>query len=908
MSLAAPSEAQIRHYVAQIRRKAPHAGLIGIRTPVEWKGPGQITVGGEHLPIVVGRSPLQIREELLGVVSEDRPAVLLTALEEAALGGDVIGRLARHRLYAIDSWQIVLGLFRASSLDSRLSPQRWLADALLEILPAEGPDPVPTGVLDYRSAWTALLRHGLGLVSPELDLRAVLEWASEAVAIERYKGASNPVREGLANFLEETAGDAARLVLGCIEAGHGDRVVAIGLACRSVFTPDDRAVAGEARIRLEPYVGSRSIDRAAGLAWASEAEALVARRVERKDKSGAARLLAAADTFLADDLGAAELARGSRFLPSAFKQRLEEVGTTLEAALEQKLGARASERVAQAVQAAVEHVDAGPRDLLVRALEMLPRLVRWMERRETTPKPESFAEAARCYLVEGCFVDWARSAIRAGLGSAPLARAIGRLDEAVSTRREEENRTFASRLAAWSEHPAAGDVLPIERVLDEIVAPLAASRPVLLLVFDGMGLSAFQELLEDIEQHGWIEIAPEADLRPIGPAITALPSVTEYSRASLLAGALCRADRAQEKLAFESHQKLRQQTSSAHPPRLLHKGELRMGGDGSLLSETRTLLLDPARRVLGVVVNAIDDHLERGDQINIRWDCQTIAPLHQLFEAAADAGRVVILASDHGHVIETGTTQRRSSAGERWRMDDGSLDEGEVAVSGPRVLPPKGARIVMPWSERLRYGPKKNGYHGGATPQEVVAPLAVLSSPAAAVPGWADLPPRAPEWWYPEAIPAAPAPSVAAAPPPPARRPRASRPAARETQVPLFGDAQETASPVSTPVAAAAAAWVDALLGSELFHEQRRRASRQPMPDERIRVLLGALDAYGGTLTRTALARRLGIQEARLRGILATFRKLLNVDGYAVLSVDESGESVSLNRELLFIQFGLERR
>src|SRR5207247_3554194 len=115
-------------------------------------------------------------------------------------------------------------------------------------------------------------------------------------------------------------------------------------------------------------------------------------------------------------------------------------------------GTQASERVAHAVHAAVEHVDAEPRDLLVRALEMLPRLVRWIGVRESAPEARSFAEAARGYLVDGCFVDWAREAIRAGAGSAPLARAIGRLDEVVSARREEENRSLATQRAPWAQH------------------------------------------------------------------------------------------------------------------------------------------------------------------------------------------------------------------------------------------------------------------------------------------------------------------------------------------------------------------------------------------------------------------------------------------------------------------------
>lgn len=34
--------------------------------------------------------------------------------------------------------------------------------------------------------------------------------------------------------------------------------------------------------------------------------------------------------------------------------------------------------------------------------------------------------------------------------------------------------------------------------------------------------------------------------------------------------------------------------------------------------------------------------------------------------------------------------------------------------------------VVMPWSEKVRYSGKRDGYHGGASPAEVVVPIAVL--------------------------------------------------------------------------------------------------------------------------------------------------------------------------------------
>ena len=99
--------------------------------------------------------------------------------------------------------------------------------------------------------------------------------------------------------------------------------------------------------------------------------------------------------------------------------------------------------------------------------------------------------------------------------------------------------------------------------------------------------------------------------------------------------------------------------------------------------------------------------------------------------------------------------------------------------------------------------------------------------------------------------------------------------------------------------------WIDRLLDTDLFAAQRKQAARTSLPEERIRAILAALDARGGKLTGVALAERLGVPLFRLGGIVSALRRILNVDGYDVLSVDDSSETIELNRELLDTQFGL---
>jgi hypothetical protein len=100
--------------------------------------------------------------------------------------------------------------------------------------------------------------------------------------------------------------------------------------------------------------------------------------------------------------------------------------------------------------------------------------------------------------------------------------------------------------------------------------------------------------------------------------------------------------------------------------------------------------------------------------------------------------------------------------------------------------------------------------------------------------------------------------------------------------------------------------WIEPLLRSPVFAAQRRMAGRRAPDDQCVRVLLATLEAHHGRLTRRLLEQVLGEPVFRLRGILAAVQRLLNVDGYQVLVVDDTSGTVALHRQLLNIQFQLE--
>ena len=84
---------------------------------------------------------------------------------------------------------------------------------------------------------------------------------------------------------------------------------------------------------------------------------------------------------------------------------------------------------------------------------------------------------------------------------------------------------------------------------------------------------------------------------------------------------------------------------------------------------------------------------------------------------------------------------------------------------------------------------------------------------------------------------------------------------------------------------------------------QRRIVSvGKPLPSVEVEIR----DERGRKLTRAALAQKLGLPPVRVQTLVAAMRRLLNVDGYDVLSVDEASDTMELNLELLKTQFELD--
>lgn len=874
--------------------------VIAFRAAPTWQGPESITIDGKPFAIAACPSALAVRERLAQARPSDPRLVILSDCDEDALGADVLARIARHRLLRPDRWAATMQLFGARNLDPALVRSPWLADALLAASPTDGYARVASGMLDEETAWHAFSTTRLGLTDRRPGLGALLMWSRQAAAGASLAGLDDTARDALFRWWRRTAGAVMGLFEALVRSGRLTDALPLGVVLPVVYSAWDHDALPRqavAKDRLTRFLGDdASLEEAAVVRFGAEAERQV-RRLWSRDGLGAVRSMLDRAAAILAELGAETEAFRSELLLLGFDQRRARAGAAIGAALKQDSGLdhQTVNSIEELGDAVLEHQCVVRGDADSEPVEMAVRLVRWLA---TDPVAEStsFGESVVTYGAAGAFVDRARDALRRG-GEAPAVwnQAMRRLVAAASVRRVAENHAFATGLQEWIAvpdelHPA---VMPIEETLDRVVAPLAATHPVLLLVVDGMSLAVHEELSDDLEQLGYRELRDEsAGRRRL--AVGALPTVTEVCRTSLLCGRLASGNDDTESKGFTTHPSLRAASASSHPPRLFHKRALVGDGGVGLAEEVRVEVAARTRRVIGVVLNAVDDHLLKGDQVRARWTVASIKPLRALLGAAREGNRVVILASDHGHVLHNDVTFRRADeGGERFRRGTGQIEEGEVLLRGSRVIADGSNAIIVPYVEDLCYGAKRNGYHGGATPQEAVVPISVWSASDLEFEGWREAAPARPAWWYAGGAVVA-APTNTAVPADRPRRPKKS------------SEPQRTLFDVEAPVSASGL--IDQLFASKTYAEQRKLAGRAAVPEERVRAILQSLIDHGGKLLRPAMARVVDMPAMRLHGALTQLRKVLNVDGYDVLTIDVESDTVALDEALMVVQFELKGR
>ena len=894
MSLSlAPTEAQIAARLDALLERSPEARVFGMRSPLRRSWPEHLERRGLRFRLAWCDSELLIREQLDAVDENGADGiVVLTPIDTADLGADVLGRFPRARLDETDRWSALRIAFRARDIDPRLRGHRWLADLLLNSAPPAGYPPVAGGILDLDTAWRIVQERLLGLPEGRGDPSALLWWSLDDANFDRLAAFPDEPRERVAERLAVTGGPAAAMVMAAATAGHGVDALALGLVCGVIFAEgeplDDLR---EAAVRLEPFFGGRRLEAEAGKAFGEAARGVLLRL---EPGAATARAVQGRAASLLAEIRAEPHAAASPALIIGFEARMRAAAAALQAAVGSG-GPDQAKRAGDLVRRVVEHDRAADQPSRIERLEMAACLCRWLALEHRLAS--SLAEVVSAYAEEGGFVDRARHALRPGDELPDVAAAYGVIREAAEVRREAQNRSFAELMREWTAAGSpGGDPLPIERVLDAIVAPLTRTAPVLLLVLDGLSFAVYREVAETLARQGWVTLARRDEPLPKAAAAV-LPTVTEVSRASLLSGRLVRGDQAAERLGFARHSALFAASRAGKPPRLFHKADLGAGPELSM--EVGDAVADPSQRVVAVVHNAVDAQLAGSDQLDLAWSSESLRQVAALLRIARDAGRAVVVTGDHGHVLDAGTVQRPGAPGDRWRTAGEAPGEGEIALAGARVLAPDGGHsVVAAWSGRLRYAARRLGYHGGVSPEEMLVPIAVLaaSEPPA---GWAAAPPAEPAWWYDADAPPlrlAAMPSLSAAAPRPRRE-------ADLRQPDLFG-ALQSPTGVAAAQGHAAPVWIEALLASPIYDAQHRLAGRSAPPADQLRALLSALIIRGGRLSRTALAQALSTPLFRIGGLVNAARRVLNVDQAPILAID--GDDVVLETVLLRAQFALD--
>jgi hypothetical protein len=905
-----------------------------------------LEVDGNRVRVVPVRSELDLRRRLLEV-ARDEYAAFLIPWRAASVPIDLQGWFARDgKIQTVgreDRLKIRFGVTEVDD-DARDCP---LAEYVL-VHHLEEAFGIAGGRLTLDALWTAWLARVWNLdAGGELALDALLGWAAvdvrgpQLVATLRERGADG-VRTALLDYLGKRLGPAGPAVWCAWEAGRGAPMLELGLVLGALAGSTDAGVQMWIKLTTQQVLGAEpgaAIDEAVLVRLGETADAALRflARPGRADPATVRALVLAADQRASIPELAVHVV-GSPRLPSAWRARLEQFGRALSA-----VAASASPATVAAAVAASRDVwrhemardpDQAP---VLRRVDMALRLASWLAVRTDRELPpavtpyDDVENLAIWYAREGGYLDRARRWARAG-GSGLFADGVSAVVGAVDAIRAELDLRFARALPAWhAANRRATQVVPIDQAIKRVATSFLdedAERRLLVILMDGMAWSQAVELLESMGNRAsvWGPLAWHGMAKhrvgdgPYPAVLTNFPTVTEVSRSAFFGGKVIppgtvpNASNDPEKWKA-NRDVAKHVTGNAVPQlRLRGNGQTR---DGSASPDALELVLDPLQRIVAVVINAVDMSLKADRAHETEWKLDAVKALRDLLDKATEAGRAVLLCSDHGHVPSDRLegTGDAMTGGARWRVWQQASDpiaDYEVGLpAGDGVWAPRGAHgVVLIADDAHRHGGGTgSGEHGGASLAEVVAPCVLIGCadvPAATDDaGQAVRPATAPSWWF---FDVGDVGDVGEADKPeaaedrggkkPRRTPR--RPAAtNQVVMPMFTPAEPAVAPVAPP---APVATESPLARSELFLARVVEAKARQQALRAVEFLR----LRKGVASAAAFAGELGEFVARVGGVVAKLQEILNVDGYQVLRFDRQNQQVHLDLEKLAQQFDVQ--
>lgn len=877
--------------------------------------------------IVPIKSELHLREEMPALEDGDaRVAFLVPWSTEIPL--DLAGRFSQNgKVHRIGREARIGELFGVTQWEAGVSKS-----ALVDVLLARGAGGryrVGDARLSLPAMWAVWLSRDYGVeVTGGLALDTLLGWAA-TTAVQPWS-AGDAVRAELLEHLRESVDPAAPIVWQAWEARRGGEIAELSVLFEALAGVDDPAVRTWTKLMVKGLPAGAELTDEQRL---TAAESLGARAgaalryVSRKTSDGPAHVRAlvhAADARVDDAHIRASLAPSQR-LPSAWAQRLDDLGGVLAAAAEAPDEAAVAK--AGALVRSFEGHDMfreGEQTVVVKRAEMAVRLLAWLAdsgdaRLQTGATEHSAAEnLGRWYVEDGGYVDWARRAARGG-GSGALNAGIAAVVAAADDRRLELDRRFARGLLAWyrADRPA-NQVVPIDRALERIACRFVDGdddRRLLVILFDGMAWAQAVEILQSlgdpVRALPWGPLAWHASKQGrIGdgrtyPAVFAnLPTITEVSRSAFFAGAPMKPGKthstSDDPKRLAGHKKVRTYFDGTAVPALFLKNDGHQA-DGAASMPALTKIADTSQRVVSVVINAIDSSLSGDTQVQNTWRAEDIKSLPAFLDAARDAGRSVLVASDHGHVpADLLESTPGGGGGKRWRPWTAGDGVGDYEIAFPAeacrdMWSPKGSDgVVLLADDRRRYGGSTNaGEHGGATLSEVVAPCVLIGCDDGSAyddAGRAVSAAYVPAWWYFEVSGTIEREPIAPAPVKPAVTRK--KPPKPTNQLPLIEVApQPEPPPVDEPPAASESAFAR----NELLAARVSVAKRRNLTVRAVDYLV----ARNGVAAADAFCTHLGQPLWRAKSLISPLQEALNVDGYQVIRYEEAAKQVRLDVGLL---------
>lgn len=800
--LRPPSEFQLRTQGERLLDRHPQARLLAFYCPQGYQGSSQVLLKGQAFEIAVARSPLHFHR-LAAASEEHQQHLLVLCPERSWLSQDLRDRLPDRDLRELDPWESIRKLFDAESIDPGLQRHRELAEWLLECDPREF-SKAPGGVLTRELAWETLLHQRFGLTNECYDLLQLLRTLT--LANSNNLSASERLKRKAREWLDERGGGPPVDQVLELYFERGPReALALCLVLEVVFLAPAGPAALMAQGSLDRFFAGRRLPVLLGQHLGRSFRELV--RLDG-DLLWLGPVLTRAKELLVE-LNALELAQFSLILEEGWDGLL----------------ARASLDLTQS-QPFRDHWRFTDKEEELVPLEMAQRLERFLA--APGPRPSgTLAAWMDDYLDRVAWVDRARLWLQHP--HPQLGGAFSRLLERALEWREAYSKGFAQALLGPQK-----ETLPVESFLDHVLVPLVKEKGshLLVLVMDGCSQAALLDLLDSLDQRNWSHYLPQAKEKT--RLLSALPSVTEVARTSLLCGRLMQGDARDEANHFKAHSALNSACRKDYGPQLFHKKDMQQ-------ALQRTQSAD--YKLVAVVINSIDDALAKEEQLNLRWTQHLIAPLVPLLEAARAVQRSVLIVSDHGHTLDFGTVERPSvGAGNRWQPG-GPEEEGAVLVEGGRLQLAESARLL--YTEKVRYGPRKRGYHGGSSPQEMCCALALLASPGQTIAGWMEGSRRTPAWW-----------------------------SEAGSALVLEGGGKGQGQLFETVLS-------ERLLASPAL---RDREGRPPFLERVIDLL-----SERGRMERAALAQALGQTRSQLNLLLPQWTRWLNVNGQVTLRADNQG-------------------